>query len=138
MQSTASPKLLKHTADCSLHALEIFDGDPFTTAYAGEVSRCGAAALDAAAVTRVEVEPFVAALCSRAAACGEASVASCRASFDPGVVINLERAVGAMNRRSRDELRVCLREPSCEALPDRISSCLEPIMDGLLWLPSER
>jgi hypothetical protein len=135
VQSTASPGLLKQTADCSLRALNMFEGDPFTAAYAGEVSRCGAAALDAAAVTHVEIEPFVAALCGRAAACGEASFEGCAASFDPGVVINLERAVGAMNRRSREELRGCLRAPPCEALDERISTCLEPIMGALLWLP---
>jgi hypothetical protein len=131
----ASPEVLTQTAECALHALNTFEGDPFTAAYAGEVSRCGVAALNAAAARSVEIEPFVGAICSRAVACGEATDLECRESFSPVLVLNLERAIGAMNRGGREQLRACLRATSCEALQGRISTCLEPILDQLLWLP---
>jgi hypothetical protein len=44
--TTAAPAMLQATAECSLRALDHFQGDPFTTAYAAEVSRCGAEAMD--------------------------------------------------------------------------------------------
>jgi hypothetical protein len=135
VRSTASPEVLTQTADCALRALNTFEGDPFTPAYAGEVSRCGVAALNAATATRGDVEPFVATLCRRAVACGEASDAECHESFSPVVVMNLERAVGAMNRGGREQFRSCLRASSCEELSSRISTCLDPILDQLLWLP---
>jgi hypothetical protein len=135
VKSTASPEVLTQTAECALHALNTFEGDPFTAAYAGEVSRCGVAALNAAAARSVEIEPFVGAICSRAVACGEATDLECRESFSPVLVLNLERAIGAMNRGGREQLRACLRATSCEALQGRISTCLEPILDQLLWLP---
>lgn len=134
VRSTASPEVLTQTADCALHALNTFAGDPFSAAYAGEVSRCGVAALNAAA--SVEIEPFVGALCSRAVACGAASDVECRESFSPALIMNLERAIGAMNRGGREQLRACLRASSCEALEGRISTCLDPILDQLLWLPN--
>jgi len=40
-----------------------------------------------------------------------------------------------MNRSGRDELHICLRASSCEDLKGRIPTCLEPLLDRLLWLP---
>jgi hypothetical protein len=135
VESTATPEMLTQTADCALRALNAFEGDPFTAAYASEVSRCGVEALNAAAVTSDELEPFVDALCRRTVACGKESYAECRESFNTVAIMNLERAVGVMNRSGRAELRACLHASSCEALSSQMSTCLDPILDKLLWLP---
>jgi len=136
VKSTAAPQLLEQTASCSLRALNAFQGDPFNAAYAREVARCGTEAIGAIRASRAEIEPFITDLCGRATACGAFDAVQCRASFDESVEAMLEHAVGAMNRTGRDELHACLRGSSCEELQGRIKSCLEPIVDRLLWLPS--
>src|ERR1700689_1465806 len=70
--STASARLLERTAECSHEALDGFAGDPLSDAYAQEVRRCGAAALEAAALSQEGVEPFTSVLCRRAVVCGTA------------------------------------------------------------------
>lgn len=133
----AAPEMLRRTADCSLEALRQFPGDPFTMEYASEVSRCGAMALDAMALEQSEVAPFVSAICTRASSCGQVQdFGECREHLASGIGHHLGRAVGAMNRRGREQLRSCLRTASCTELGTQISACLEPIMDALLWLPS--
>lgn len=135
VKTTASPKLLKQTAECSQKALDAFVGDPFTAAYAAEVSRCGTSALEATVASKAEIEPFIADLCARAVACGQFDPAQCRASFSGSLEVSLQRAVGAMNRTGREEFHACLRTSTCEDLKGRVPACLEPIMDRLLWLP---
>jgi hypothetical protein len=45
--------------------------------------------------------------------------------------------VGTLNDPSRARLRACLDSVGCEVpLGERITGCLEPIMDKLLWLPA--
>jgi len=131
----ASPKMLRKTAECSRQALAHFEGDPFTAEYAAEVSRCGTEVLDAVALSHAELAPYVAAICGRAVACGEVDYAECRQELESGLGKNLERAIGAINKRGRAELRVCLKTIPCRAMGAQIASCLEPIMDRLLWLP---
>jgi hypothetical protein len=131
----ASPEMLQRTAQCSLKALKQFKGDPFTAEYAAEVSRCGAEALDAIVVTETDLAPFVAAICGRAATCGSVEYGECRESLEAGLGPHLERAIGAINRRGRSQLRACFKAATCEELPSQITACLEPIMDSLLWLP---
>jgi hypothetical protein len=135
VKSTASPRLLEQTAECSLRALNAFAGDPFTVAYASEVSRCGVEALEVARISRPELEPFLSALCRRMGACEQLDYAECTAAFEPSVIRNLERAVGALNQGGRDELHACLGGASCEAIDVKVSRCLEPILDRMLWLP---
>jgi len=134
--SSASPGMLKRAADCSLAALERFKGDPFTQEYASQVSQCGREAIDAMAVSQAEVAPYVGVICERATACGHMSYDECRSGIDEGLGSVLSRALGAMNGKSRDELRACLKTASCEDLGEQISGCITPIMDRLLWLPS--
>ena len=135
-RTTAAPVMLQRTAECSRKALDGFDGDPLSADYAVQVRRCGSEAVDAAALSEVEIEPVVTSVCQRVEACGEGSFAACRAGMDGHVSTRLGRAVGALNVESRDRLRSCLVEASCDsAMGERISGCLEPIMDGLLWLP---
>jgi hypothetical protein len=131
----ASPQMLKRTADCSLNALQSFSGDPFTPEYAAEVTRCGSEALDAMIVTQTELAPFVATLCGRVASCGEVSFEDCRETLEMGLGPHLERAIGAINTRGRTQLRACLKTVSCDAIGAQVTTCLEPIMDDLLWLP---
>ncbi|AUX47127.1 hypothetical protein SOCE26_086390 [Sorangium cellulosum] len=132
----ASPSMLRATAECSLSALRRFDGDPFTAAYAAEVSRCGSEAMSATSLARAELAPFMAVLCSRAAGCGDLDYHACRQSLEAGIGPQLERAIGAMNRRGRQEVRACFGKLACGGdLGPQISACLEPVMDDLLWLP---
>ena len=131
----ARPEMLRRTAECSLHALEAFKGDPFTPEYAAEVTRCGAEALDAMSVSESELAPIVATLCGRVAACGEVSFNDCRDTLQLGLGPHLERALGAINTRGRTQLRACLKTAACDSIGAQVTTCLEPIMDGLLWLP---
>jgi hypothetical protein len=131
----ASPEMLRRTAKCSRAALEKLDGDPFTREYAAAVSRCGAQALDAVEATKAEVVPFVAAICGRMAKCGGVTLDECKDDLATGIGPHLERAVGAMNRRGREALEVCLNHISCGDLGSQVVGCLQPIMDDLLWLP---
>jgi hypothetical protein len=136
----ASPEMLSRTARCSREALDAFAGDPFTTAYANAVSRCGTEALDAVEASPSELTPFVASICGRMSTCeskmpSSSTYAECRDSLESGLGPHLERAVGAMNPRGREELQVCLKQITCGDLGTQLAGCLEPIMDGLLWLP---
>lgn len=134
-RTMASPEMLRRTASCSRAALDRFDGDPFTSSYAAEVSRCGSSALDAVEAKVEEITPYVAAICGRMSRCGEATYDECRGELGNGLRPHLERAVGAMNRRGRAAFEVCLQNISCGDVGSQVVSCLEPIMDGLLWLP---
>ncbi len=134
--TTASPVMLERTADCSRKALDGFAGDPLSAEYALQVRRCGSEAIDASALSEAEVEPVVTTVCERVQACGGGSFGDCRAAIDGPVSSRLGRAVGALNVESRDRLTACLRAASCDdAMGERVSGCLEPIMDRLLWLP---
>jgi hypothetical protein len=131
----AAPKMLKHTAECSLEALKTFNGDPFTPEYAGMVSRCGAEAVDQMTVTESELAPYVATICGRMTTCGQADYGQCREQLSLHVGQHLERAIGAINSKGRAQLRACLKSVACEDITGQITGCLEPLMDGLLWLP---
>ncbi|WP_437286407.1 hypothetical protein [Sorangium sp. So ce406] len=132
----ASPRMLRATSECSLAALRRFEGDPFTPAYAEEVSRCGAEAMTATTLPRSDLAPYMAVLCGRLAGCGDLDYATCRQSLEDGLGPQLERAIGAMNSRGRQEVRACFGKLECGGdLGPQISACLEPIMDDLLWLP---
>ncbi|WP_437810362.1 hypothetical protein [Sorangium sp. So ce1078] len=136
MTTMASPKMLRATSECSLAALRRFDGDPFTAAYAEEVSRCGSEAMTATTLPRSDLAPFMAVLCGRLAGCGDLDYDTCRHSLEDGLGPQLERAIGAMNNRGRQEVRACFGKLACGGdLGPQISACLEPIMDDLLWLP---
>lgn len=133
--TTAAPEMLRRTADCSRKALDGFRGDPFTPEYAILVGRCGNEAIDALAATERDVAPYVAVLCGRANVCGGVDLDECRDRVGAGLGPHLERAVGAINRKGRARLRSCLRTAACSDLGSQVSSCLEPIMEDLLWLP---
>ncbi|XXX75039.1 hypothetical protein WMF30_46035 [Sorangium sp. So ce134] len=136
MTTMASPQMLRATSECSLAALRRFDGDPFTAAYAEEVSRCGSEAMTATTLPRSDLAPFMAVLCGRIAGCGDLDYDTCRQSLEDGLGPQLERAIGAMNARGRQEVRACFGKLACGGdLGPQISACLEPIMDDLLWLP---
>jgi hypothetical protein len=136
-ESNASPEMLERTASCSKRALDAFDGDPLTPAYAAEVRRCGVEALDASALGNEEIEPFLSALCRRAEACGDGKYAECREGLASHVSERLGRALGAINQPSRMRLRTCLGVAACSSsMAERLSGCIEPIMDDLLWLPA--
>lgn len=134
-RTMAAPRMLRRTADCSLRALNSFGGDPFTVEYAAEVSRCGAEALDTAAEAAPDLVPYVAAICGRVAACEDVDFTECRASLEEGLGPHLQRAVGAMNDRGRDQLRACFSVVSCDDIGSQITACIEPLLDSLLWLP---
>lgn len=134
-RTMASPEMLRRTAKCSRAALEKFDGDPFTREYAAAVSQCGAQALDAVEASGPEVVPFVTAICGRMVSCGDVTFDACKDDLSKGIGPHLERAVGAMNKRGREALEVCLRGISCGDVGSQVVGCLQPIMDGLLWLP---
>ena len=108
--STASPEMVERTVACSQAALEGFTGDPFTGAYAGEVKRCGASVVDALALPPGDVDPYVAALCDRAASCGATDVAGCRAEIGRRLGKRLGRSLGAPEPR---------QPPRVPALPPR-------------------
>ena len=136
MTTMASPRMLRETSECSLAALRQFEGDPFTPGYAEEVSRCGSEAMTATTLPRSDLAPFMAVLCGRLAGCGDLDYDTCRQSLEDGLGPQLERAIGAMNSRGRQEVRACFGKLACGGdLGPQISACLEPIMDDLLWLP---
>ncbi|WP_437575725.1 hypothetical protein [Sorangium sp. So ce887] len=136
MTTMASPAMLRATSECSLAALRRFEGDPFTAAYAQEVSRCGSEAMTATTLPRSDLAPFMAVLCGRLAGCGDLDYDTCRQSLEEGLGPQLERAIGAMNSRGRQEVRACFGKLACGGeFGPQISACLEPIMDDLLWLP---
>jgi len=131
----AAPKMLRQTATCSRQALEKFDGDPFTREYAAAVARCGSEALDASEAPRSDLEPFLSTICSNVSRCGDAEADECMTTLEGGMKVHLSRAVGALNDRGRAAFQTCLKHLSCGDLGSQIVECLEPIMDGLLWLP---
>ena len=137
VRTPAAPVMLQRTADCSMTALTKFDGDPFTPAYAAEVTRCGRESLDATSLPTRDLAPYVQSICARAAACGSATDLECRAALAEHLGSNLCRAIGAINERGRAELRACLDSAACDAVSDQVTGCLTPIMDRLLWLPEE-
>jgi hypothetical protein len=134
--STASPEMVERTVACSRQALEGFTGDPFTDAYAEEVKRCGSSVIDAMAFPAEDVEPYVAVLCERAAACGAAQNSQCRADVARRVGKRLGRALGALNPSSRIALRQCLQKAECQDAAEQVTGCLDPILDRLLWTPN--
>jgi hypothetical protein len=131
----AAPKMLRQTAKCSREALDQFEGDPFTREYASAVARCGSAALDACEAPRADLEPFMSTICSSVSRCGNAENAECMTLLEGGMKVHLSRAIGAMNERGRDAFQGCLQKLSCDDVGSQVVACLEPIMDGLLWLP---
>jgi len=133
--STAAPEMLERTAACSQEALEGFDGDPFTPAYAAAVKRCGSTVLESLALQPAEVEPYVAVICERASTCGAAAPADCRADVSVRMGKRLARALGALNAASRLTVRECLQTAECQDVGDQIATCLEPVLDRLLWTP---
>ena len=135
VRTPAAPKMLSRTAECSMAALQKFEGDPFTPEYAAEVTRCGRESLDATTMSMTELTPLVKVVCARAVACGTATELACYAAVDESLGPSLRRAVGAINPRGRAELRACLDSASCDAISEQITGCLSPIMDRLLWLP---
>ncbi len=135
VRTPAAPAMLQRTAECSMAALQKFEGDPFTPEYAAEVTRCGRESLDATTMSEGELAPFVKAVCTRAAACGTATEPECREAINETLGPNLRRAIGAINPRGRAELRACLDSAACDAMSEQITGCLTPIMDRLLWLP---
>ncbi len=135
VRTPAAPAMLQRTAECSMIALQKFEGDPFTAEYAAEVTRCGRESLDATTMSASDLAPFVKVICARAVACGTASEIECQQAIDETLGPNLRRAIGAINKRGRAELRACLDSAACDATSEQITGCLTPIMDRLLWLP---
>jgi len=135
VRTPASPAMLQRTAECSMTALRKFDGDPFTPAYAAEVTRCGRESLDATTMPSSDLAPYAKSICARATACGSATDAECREALADHLGPSLCRAIGAINERGRAELRACLDSAACDAVSEQITGCLTPIMDRLLWLP---
>ena len=135
VRTPAAPAMLQRTATCSMAALQKFKGDPFTPAYAAEVTRCGHESLDGTTMLATELTPFVQVICARAAACGTATEFECTDAVVSQLGPSLRRAIGAVNERGRVELRACLTSAACEETSEQITACLTPIMDRLLWLP---
>jgi hypothetical protein len=136
--STASPEMLERTATCSREALDSFTGDPLTSEYAERVRKCGREALDSVALSPDEIEPYLEAVCRRAETCDQTPYTECRAALTPRLTQRLGRTIGAINHESRARLRECLATVGCEVpIGDRLSGCIEPIMDKLLWLPPD-
>jgi hypothetical protein len=135
--STAAPEMLERTAACSQLALDGFEGDPFTDAYAAEVKRCGSAALLALALPVDEVGSYVAVVCDRASACGHTAAkdGDCRSELSAKLGKRLGLAVGALSPESRITFRHCLQTTVCQPMEEQISTCLEPMLDRLLWMP---
>ncbi len=136
--SNASPEMLERTATCSQKALQSFSGDPLTPEYAALVKRCGSEALDSVALKPTEIDSFLEIVCRRAETCDQTPYTECRAALAPRVAARLGRTIGALNHESRARLRECLGTVGCEVpIGDRLSGCIEPIMDKLLWLPPD-
>lgn len=136
--SNASPEMLERTATCSRKALDGFTGDPLTPEYAAIVRRCGSDALDSVALTPAAIEPFLELVCRRAETCDQTPYNECRAALQPRVAARLGRTIGAINTENRTRLRECFATVGCEVpIADRLSGCIEPIMDKLLWLPPD-
>jgi hypothetical protein len=133
--STAQPAVLERTAACSMKALMAFEGDPFTPEYAEQVASCGSQAIDAMALSEVEVAPYVTAICRRAADCGKLDYDACRAGIEGALGSKLGRAIGAINEPSRATIRDCLGAADCSSVGARVAACFAPIMDRLLWMP---
>jgi hypothetical protein len=133
--SAAAPEMLERTAACSQQALDGFEGDPFTPAYAAAVKRCGSTVLETLALQPEEVEPYVAVICERASACGSMAPGDCHADVSVQMGKRLGRALGALNAESRLTIRKCLATAECQDVADQISTCLEPVLDRLLWTP---
>ncbi len=133
--SSATPEMLQRTAACSQQALEGFSGDPFTPAYAAAVRRCGTDIIEALTVPTAELDPYITTLCERASSCGPSDAVACRAEVGERYGKKLGRAVGILNDDSRIELRRCLQNAACGDMTDQISTCLEPLLDRLLWTP---
>jgi len=131
----AAAKMLRQTAQCSRHALDQFEGDPFTREYAAAVARCGSDALDACEAERMELEPFFSIICAGMTRCSETSADECRFMLDHAMRPHLSRAVGALNDRGRAAFQACLKNMTCSEIGPQIVECLDPIMAGLLWLP---
>lgn len=137
--SNASPEMLERTASCARAALDGFEGDPLNAEYAAEVRRCGSEALDASALSESDIQPFLEAVCARAATCDGTPIDACRAAISARVSARLGRAIGAVNEASRARLRACFEQAACDSdMGDRLSGCVEPIMEKLLWLPPSR
>jgi hypothetical protein len=133
--SNASPEILERTAACSQKALDDFSGDPFTDAYAAEVKRCGTAALEATALEPDAVEPYITLACQRASACGKETLAECQTELTARLGHRLGLAIGALNGQSRIAVRRCLQTAACAGAEDQLSTCLDPLLDKLLWTP---
>ena len=131
----AAPKMLRQTAQCSRVALDQIEGDPFTRDYAAAVARCGADALDACEAGTAEVAPILATICASVARCSDANIVECPRLLEGRIKLHLSRAVGAMNELGRDVFQACLYHMSCTDVSSQIVKCLEPVMEGLLWLP---
>jgi hypothetical protein len=132
--SSAAPEMLERTAACAQRALEGFDGDPFTPEYAAEVKQCGTTVLDALALAPADVEPYVALVCQRDPSCGQ-EPPGCRSEVTARFGARLGRALGALNAESRVTVRQCLEASICQDADARISGCIEPVLDRLLWTP---
>ena len=135
VRTPAAPAMLQRTAECSMAALQKFEGDPFTSEYAAEVTRCGRESLDATTMSANDLAPYVQVICARAVACATASELECSVALDETLGPSLRRAIGAINPRGRAELKACLTSAACDATSEQITDCLTPIMDRLLWLP---
>lgn len=102
-----------------------------------EVRRCGSEALDAVALGPAALEPFLEAICRRAQTCDGAPYDDCRAGLAPPVAARLGRAIGALEDASRARLLTCIGASECsDTMGERLTGCLEPIMERLLWLPT--
>lgn len=138
-RSNASAEMLERTATCADRALTAFTGDPISAEYAAEVRRCGSEALDALALGPAALEPFLEAICRRAQTCDGAPYDDCRAGLAPPVAARLGRAIGALGDASRARLLTCIGASECsDTMGERLTGCLEPIMERLLWLPTPR
>jgi hypothetical protein len=135
--TTASAPMMKNTAECSMRVLKDFPGDPGSAEFAALATKCVAEALDRGRVGDRELSSFVGANCGRAAACGEinqGAVGACELALTLRAGNDLQAVIGAISTPARGELHSCLASSSCRD-SDRMTSCLVPILDRLLWLP---
>jgi hypothetical protein len=133
--ATATPAMLERTASCARQALDTFSGDPFSDAYAAEVKRCGVSTLDALALTPAELDPYVALVCERGSGRLLHDPSGCRTDVTVRLGHKMARALGSINTESRSSFRECIRASHTEDVEDRISECLDPILEKLLWTP---